>query len=61
VLLLTDYIMPIGSILLGQLIAVLEAEQTEGKKKQRNDRLIAIPSSYSPESRCNPRSSSTPF
>ena len=43
VLLLTDYIMPIGAILLGQLISVLEAEQTENKKKQRNDRLIAIP------------------
>jgi inorganic pyrophosphatase len=43
VLLLTDYTMPIGAILLGKLISVLEAEQTENKKKQRNDRLIAMP------------------
>jgi inorganic pyrophosphatase len=43
VLLLSDYILPIGSTVLGQLISILEAEQSEGKKKQRNDRLIAIP------------------
>lgn len=43
VLLLTEYIMPAGSIVLGQIVSVLEAEQIENKKKERNDRLIAIP------------------
>ena len=43
VLLLSDFILPIGSVILGQLIAVLEAEQIDRNGKQRNDRLIAIP------------------
>jgi inorganic pyrophosphatase len=43
VLVLTEFIMPLGAVVLGQLISVLEAEQTEKKKKYRNDRLIAIP------------------
>jgi inorganic pyrophosphatase len=43
VLLLTDFILPIGAVILGKLVAVLEAEQTDRKGKQRNDRLIAIP------------------
>ena len=43
VLLLTDHIMPIGTVVLGKLISVLEAEQVDRKSKQRNDRLIAIP------------------
>ena len=43
VLLLTEHVMPAGTIVLGQLIAVLEAVQIENKKKERNDRLIAIP------------------
>ena len=43
VLLLTDYIFPVGSVLLGGLISVLRAEQTENRKKERNDRLIAVP------------------
>ena len=43
VLLLTDYVMPVGTILLGQMISILEADQIENKKKQRNDRLIAVP------------------
>ena len=43
VLLLTDYVMPVGSVVLAQLISVLQAEQIEDKKKGRNDRLIAIP------------------
>ena len=30
-------------MILGKLISVLEAEQDDGKAKQRNDRLIAIP------------------
>jgi inorganic pyrophosphatase len=43
VLLLTDFILPTGAVILGKLIAVLEAEQVDRKQKQRNDRLIAIP------------------
>jgi inorganic pyrophosphatase len=43
VLLLTDFILPTGSVILGKLIAVLEAEQVDRNQKQRNDRLIAIP------------------
>jgi inorganic pyrophosphatase len=43
VLLLTDLVMPIGAVVAGRLIAVLEAEQEDRKRKQRNDRLIAIP------------------
>jgi inorganic pyrophosphatase len=43
VILLTDYVMPVGSVVLAQLISVLQAEQIEDKKKGRNDRLIAIP------------------
>jgi len=43
VLLLTDFILPTGAVILGKLIAVLEAEQEDRKGKQRNDRLIAIP------------------
>jgi inorganic pyrophosphatase len=36
VLVLTGYVMPVGTILLGQLISILEAEQIENKKRQRN-------------------------
>jgi inorganic pyrophosphatase len=43
VLLLTDFILPPGAVVLGKLIAMLEAEQDDGSGKQRNDRLIAIP------------------
>jgi hypothetical protein len=43
VLKLTDYVMPARAIVLGRMISVLEAEQIEDKKKQRNDRLLAIP------------------
>ena len=43
VLLLTEYVMPAGAVVLGQLIAVLEAVQIENKKKEKNDRLIAVP------------------
>jgi inorganic pyrophosphatase len=43
VLLLTDFNLPTGAVILGKLIAVLEAEQVDRKRKQRNDRLIAIP------------------
>ena len=43
VLLLTGYVFPAGSVVLTKVIAILEAEQIENKKKQRNDRLIGIP------------------
>jgi inorganic pyrophosphatase len=43
VLMITDYVMPAGAMVLGRMISVLEAEQIENKKKQRNDRLLAIP------------------
>lgn len=43
VLVLTDHIFPLGCVILGKVIAVLDAIQTEGRRKQRNDRLIAIP------------------
>jgi len=43
VLLLSDFILPVGSMILGKLIAVLEAEQIDRNGKQRNDRLIAVP------------------
>jgi inorganic pyrophosphatase len=43
-LILSDYEMPPGTIVVGQIIAVLEAEQKENRKpKQRNDRLIVLP------------------
>lgn len=43
VLLLADHVMPIGTVVLGKLISVLEAEQMDRRNKERNDRLIAIP------------------
>ena len=43
VLVLTDHVLPIGSVILGKLVAVLEAVQIEGRQKQRNDRLMAVP------------------
>jgi inorganic pyrophosphatase len=43
-LILSDYKMPPGTVVVGQIISVLEAEQKEnGKPKQRNDRLIVTP------------------
>ena len=35
--------MPIGAVVLGKLISVLEAEQVDRKNKERNERVIAIP------------------
>jgi inorganic pyrophosphatase len=32
-----------GCLVLGQVLGVLQAEQSEGKKVNRNDRLIAVP------------------
>ena len=43
VLLLADPVFPVGSVVLGQVIGVLEAVQIEGRRKQRNDRLLARP------------------
>ena len=43
VVLLTDYIFPVGAVLLGRLLSVLRAEQSQNRKKERNDRLIALP------------------
>jgi inorganic pyrophosphatase len=43
VLIINDYIMPTGAVVLGQLISVLEATQRQEGHTQRNDRLIAIP------------------
>src|SRR5213595_268366 len=43
ILLLTEYIMPVGALVAARLLAVLEARQADGRKKNRNDRLIAIP------------------
>lgn len=43
VLVLSAHVMPAGTVVVGRIVAVLEAEQVEGKKKQRNDRLIVIP------------------
>jgi inorganic pyrophosphatase len=43
VLVLTEAELPLGTVVLGKLIAVMECEQTEEGESQRNDRLIAIP------------------
>ena len=43
VLLLSDFALPVGAVVIGELIAVLEGEQQDRNEKQRNDRLIAIP------------------
>lgn len=43
VLVLSTHVMPTGTVVVGRIVSVLEAEQVEGKKKERNDRLIVIP------------------
>lgn len=44
VLILNDYAMSPGTVVVGQILSVLEASQTEkGKPSQRNDRLIVAP------------------
>lgn len=43
VLLLSDFPLPVGSVVVAELIAVLEGVQQDRTEKQRNDRLIAIP------------------
>src|SRR5262249_33762415 len=43
VLVLSTHLMPTGTVVVGRIVSVLEAEQVEGKNKERNDRLIVIP------------------
>ena len=43
VLLLSSHGIPVGTVVPGRILSVLEAEQTEKKVKNRNDRVIAIP------------------
>jgi inorganic pyrophosphatase len=43
VLVLSDAGIPYGCVVLGQLVGVLECEQTQGGETQRNDRLVAWP------------------
>jgi inorganic pyrophosphatase len=43
VLLLGDEPIPMGTLVLGDVLAVLEADQTQDGKTNRNDRVIAVP------------------
>lgn len=43
VLVLSEAGLPYGCVVLGQLVGVLECEQTEKGETRRNDRLIAVP------------------
>jgi inorganic pyrophosphatase len=43
ILLLSEHAFPIGSVVLAKLILVLEVVQIEGRRPQRNDRLIGVP------------------
>jgi inorganic pyrophosphatase len=43
VLLLSGHGIPVGTVVPGRILSVLEAEQIEKKVKNRNDRVIAIP------------------
>src|SRR5262245_29594058 len=43
VLVLTDEPTFVGCLIHGKLLGVIEAEQTENGKTERNDRLIAVP------------------
>ena len=36
-------VIPAGTVVVGRIIALLEGEQVERKRKERNDRLIALP------------------
>src|SRR5262249_14189693 len=42
-LLLSAHGIPVGTVVPGRILSVLEAEQIEKKVKNRNDRVIAIP------------------
>src|SRR5579885_1978796 len=52
VLVLSEAGIPYGCVVLGQLIGVLECEQTQDGETERNDRLIAIRWMRSHASRC---------
>ena len=43
VLLLSGHGIPVGTVVPGRIVSVLEAEQIEEKVRNRNDRVIAIP------------------
>ena len=43
VLLIGEEPAPVGCVVLGKIVAVLEGKQTEKGKTERNDRLIAVP------------------
>ena len=43
VLLLSGHGIPVGTVVAGRIVSVLEAEQIEEKVRNRNDRVIAIP------------------
>lgn len=43
VLVLSAHVMPAGTVVVGRIVSALEAEQFEGKKKERNDRLLVTP------------------
>ena len=59
IVLLSEHVFPLGSVVLAKVIAVLEAIQIERRHSQRNDRLIGIPLESCPESRCFRLQSST--
>lgn len=42
-LVLSEAGIPFGCVVLGQLVGVLECEQTQDGETQRNDRLVAVP------------------
>jgi inorganic pyrophosphatase len=43
VVVLSESGLPLGCVVLGRLVAVLECEQTQEGETQRNDRLVAMP------------------
>jgi inorganic pyrophosphatase len=42
-LLLSEAGLPWGTVALGKVIGILKCEQTEKGRKERNDRVIAVP------------------
>src|SRR3981081_4677359 len=44
VLLIGEEPAPVGCVVLGKIVGVLEGKQTENGKGERNDRIIAVPS-----------------
>jgi inorganic pyrophosphatase len=43
VLVLSEIGLPFGCVVLGRILAVLKCEQSENGRKERNDRIIALP------------------